>query len=171
MNTGSKVAIISALGILAVQEASAATPTAIDTLTCIRSVDGSTLKHSIYAFSVNTGKSNPRYFTAYFSDSELFTYTFEEIFGSGFKYCTFGKLPGTVLSNVTAIDVNTAGVGANVGALSVQENSVSQGYTEVTFQYTFLEISSTSMPAATASAEDQAKALAAFQAKGLAMPK
>jgi hypothetical protein len=172
MNTCSKGLLLSVFGLLAAQHASAGSPATVDTLTCIRNSDGSTLKHNVYAYTLGTGKTGPRYFTVYFANNLLFTYTYEEVFGSGFSRCAFGKLTEATMDTVTVVDVNAAGLGANVGALGVQGDSSSQGYTEVTFEYSFLSISGTGMPATPpGSPEEQAKALAAFKAKGLAIPK
>ena len=168
--------LLATVGSIAGQSADAAAPSAIDTLTCTRS-DGTTLKHNVYAFTLNSGKSTTRYFTIYFLDTLLGTYTSEEIFGAGFSYCQLGRYPEDYFDNVTVLDVNTSGIGANVGIGSELGggssgiDTLKQAYTEVTFQYTFLVFGTQAITGLSTTPEEQAKALAAFKAKGLALPK
>jgi hypothetical protein len=174
MNTCSKGLLLSVFGLLAGQQATAGSPAPVDSLTCTRS-DGSTLKHYVYAYTLDmpkAGSADFYFFTAYFSSSLLSTYLEEEFFESGFSSCAFEKVTGALLRVVTIVDVDAAGLGANVGALAVQGDSVSQTYTEVTFAATTLKVDDNTVPtAAPSSPEEQAKALAAFKAKGLAIPK
>lgn len=171
MNIRVKGLLLSTVGVLLAGAGHAEAPQTIDSLTCTRS-DGSTLKHNVYAYTIGSGHSSPRYVTIYFLGTVFSTYLIEEYFGSGFSSCTMAGIPGMIFSTVTVADVSSSGSGVDVNAGTLTEDGINQRYTEVTFAYRGLSInSSASTPQALDSKEEQAKSLAAFQARGLAIPK
>ncbi len=146
-------------------------PANIDVMTCTRS-DGSSFKDSVYAYSLDTGSSNPRYFSVYLASTKFDAWAVEEYFGAGFTSCTMTGLGNSIIFNVKVLDVGTSGVGVDVDAGSLSEDAINQRYTLVTMSYTTLEIGSSTTPELPVRSQaDQAKALAAFKARGLALPR
>ncbi len=171
MKSTLKIFLLSALSLAICQQAFAATPHTVDTLTCT-DAQGHIFQHPVYAFSLDSNATKPDYFLAYFSEAP-----FEDLMilsqGGTFTSCTFGKLPGTVIEYVTVLDVDTVAVGANVGTLSLQEDTSSQTYVEAVFSYDRITLgkSATTTSHELSSKEDQTKALAAFKAKGISILK
>lgn len=172
MNTSFRSLMFCLTSILASHAAIAAEKAAhLDVLTCQKS-GGTKISDNVYAYTLGTGSGNPRYLTIYLAGDKFNAWAVEEYFGTGFLDCTSSGLPGITVSTLKVVDVSSAGVGVDVDAGSLSEDSINQRYTEVTLSYTMLTLASNSTPEiAVGSKEEQQKALAAFQARGLALPK
>jgi hypothetical protein len=160
-----------AIGVCAANLALAEKAANIDVMTCTRA-DGTSFRDSVYAYTLDTGSSNPRYFSVYLAGNKFDPWAVEEYFGGGFTSCTTTGLGNSIVFNVKVVDVSSSGVGVDVDAGSLSEDAINQRYTLVTMSYTTLEIGSTSTPELPVSSkEDQKKALAAFKARGLVLPR
>jgi hypothetical protein len=143
----------------------------VDVLSCSPNTGGSALKVNVFAYDIDTGTGSPRYFSVYLTSSDFNALLSEEYFGRGYETCTFAGL-SVQLGGVTVVDVSNAGVGVDVDAGVLTEDGISQRYTEVILSYKLLAIDGSKTPTvAPASEEEQAKALAAFKARGLALPR
>lgn len=74
--------------------------------------------------------------------------------------------------SIVIVNVSSSGAGANVDAGSTTENALEQRYTEVTLSYVGMDIGplKKTQTKPLDSPEKQAQNLAAFRARGLALP-
>lgn len=140
----------------------------VTTLTCQTS-GGATLTLPAYAFTFNANSTSTRYFTVYTDLAQLNPLIIDLYFTTTYESCTFSGNSGLLLEQVTMVDVDSAGAMGGI-----QSPTAPQSYASVTFTSTFIQISNNAVtPAMTKpqTAAEQAQALAAFKARGLALPK
>jgi hypothetical protein len=140
----------------------------ITTLTC-QGNDGGTLVIPAYAFTFDANATATRSFTVYTDASMLNPLIVDLYFSPTYASCVFSGNTGLILEQVTMVDVDSAGAAAGI-----QSPCGSQLYASATFTSTFLDINQNAVtPAMTKpqTAAEQAQALAAFRARGLALPK
>ena len=173
MNTISRVLALSFFGLLAGSAAYAAEkPAAVTTLSCMASDGSAALKETVYAYNFDTGLNDTRYFSAYVSGADFAKLALAEYFVSTYSYCFFANMSGMEPQSVTITDVTSSGVGVDVDAGDLSEDTIAQKYTEVIFSYTFLSILNAQVKEQPKGTPEQEKqALESFKARGLAIPK
>jgi len=171
MHEFTKALALSTMGLFlgGVAYAAAEKPTPITSLKCTGH-DGSSLNDAVYAYNFSSTTSPVAlFFTVYLDGTKYKPLALEQFHGSGYSDCTLLDLD---ITEATITQVSTVGVGIDVDAGQLSEDSIKQSFTEVDFSAKSVNLApDVTMKATPATPEEQAKAFQSYKARAFSLPK
>jgi hypothetical protein len=165
MRSFAKILALSTLGLSFNAVGHAQTPSPITTLNCQGS-NGAPLTAAVYAYTLSVANHT---LTTYLNGT-MFNQIADGLAKNGSEYttCSLANTNFIVLGDATMVELATSGVGANVDAGSLSQNSTKQVFTQVDFTFTSINLagSSANLKIPPIANQEQKKAYEQFKARG-----